>query len=265
MKYITPSVNNSAFNCPHCGVLTTQYWFEVWAKQISGDKKTPVVINELNISDYENLDHVQDDDFRNKLLKWVEKMYHGEPFIEEININNHNIRMSVPNINLSHCYNCQKISVWVHDKLVFPMSGEAPIPNADMPDDIRRDYLEASAISNLSPRGAAALLRLGIQKLCIFLKKPGKNINDDIASLVRDGLDARVQKALDTVRVIGNDAVHPGQIDLRDDRDTAESLFRLMNIIVEKMISEPKHIDEMYESLPEGKRRQIEKRDGRDA
>jgi len=106
-----------------------------------------------------------------------------------------------------------------------------------------------------------ALIRLAIQKLCKGLGQPGKNINDDIKGLVAKGLDPRVQKALDAVRVIGNNAVHPGQIDLRDDRATAESLFGLLNIVVEKMISEPKHIDEVYASLPESARQAIERRD----
>lgn len=89
----------------------------------------------------------------------------------------------------------------------------------------------------------------------------GSNINDDIAALVKAGLNTRIQKALDAVRVIGNNAVHPGSIDLRDDRATAESLFRLLNLIAEKMISEPKHVDEVYAKLPPSALAAIEARD----
>jgi hypothetical protein len=90
----------------------------------------------------------------------------------------------------------------------------------------------------------------------------GKNINADIASLVEKGLSSIVQKSLDVVRVVGNEAVHPGILDLRDDRDTASKLFRLINLIAERMISHPKHVDTMYEELPDSKRAEIEKRDG---
>ncbi|MBS7419074.1 DUF4145 domain-containing protein [Pseudomonas syringae] len=145
--------------------------------------------------------------------------------------------------------------------MVNPVIGEASAANADMSADIRRDYEEASAILNRSPRGAAALARLSIQKLCKELGKPGKNINDDIGSLVADGLDKRIQQALDVVRVVGNQAVHPGQIDLKDDRATAETLLKLLNMIVDKLISEPKHIDELYSKLPEGALKGIEERD----
>ena len=116
-------------------------------------------------------------------------------------------------------------------------------------------------IVDISPRGSAALLRLCIQKLCKHLGKTGDNLNADIANLVKDGLDARIQKALDIVRVVGNNAVHPGQIDLTDDKDIASKLFRLINMIADSMITQPKHVDEFYDLLPESSKTQIKKRD----
>jgi len=136
-----------------------------------------------------------------------------------------------------------------------------PEPNSDLPPDVLRDSEEASRVVSESPRGAAALLRLGIQKLCASLGEKGQNIDDDIASLVKKGLKPMVQQALDAVRVIGNEAVHPGTLDLKDDRDTALRLFGLVNIIAEQMISNPKHVQDLYEKLPESKRKAIEKRD----
>lgn len=105
------------------------------------------------------------------------------------------------------------------------------------------------------------MLRLVIQKLCKELGAAGSTINDNIADLVGKGLPKRVQQALDAVRVIGNEAVHPGEIDLRDDADMAHTLFGLVNFIAEKMITEAKEIDEIYATLPAGKRKAIEARD----
>jgi hypothetical protein len=131
-----------------------------------------------------------------------------------------------------------------------------------MPPDVRADFLEANEILDKSPRGAAALLRLCIQKLMIHLGEKGENINNDIASLVRKGLDTRIQKALDVVRAVGNSAVHPGQIDLEDDKTTATKLFGLVNVIVESQITQAQHIEQMYETVvPESVKAQIEKRD----
>ena len=146
---------------------------------------------------------------------------------------------------------------------MHPTAIAAPLPNPDLPPDVLRDYEEAGRIVGESPRGAAALLRLAIQKLCLELGEKGERIDDDIASLVKKGLTPTVQKAMDTVRVIGNEAVHPGILDLKDDRDTATKLFKLVNIISEQMISNPKHVEEIYGQLPEGKRKAIEKRDSK--
>jgi hypothetical protein len=95
------------------------------------------------------------------------------------------------------------------------------------------------------------------------LGEGGKNLDDDIASLVRKGLPPLVRKALDAVRVIGNEAVHPGVLDLKDDIATATQLFATVNIIAEQMISNPKHVADLYDKLPDGKKKAIEQRDSK--
>ena len=52
-------------------------------------------------------------------------------------------------------------------------------------------------------------------------------------------------------------------MDLRDDRATAETLFALLNVIVQRLISVPKQIEEAYGALPERDRAAIAKRDSR--
>lgn len=260
MKYVPPSVHETAFNCPHCGALATQFWFSIRADSMNDKHPKPLVVTEENKENWD-FSTIEDKEARERLENWFSNMLKGRPFLESGKDGDYSFQ-NVHNLNLSRCYNCKDISIWIYERLVYPQRGEAPPANPDLPEEVRRDYDEASAILDLSPRGAAALIRLGIQKLCKELGQPGENINVDIKALVAGGLDPRVQKALDAVRVIGNNAVHPGQIDLRDDRATAESLFRLMNLIADKMISEPKHVDEVYAALPEGARSAIEKRDG---
>lgn len=160
------------------------------------------------------------------------------------------------------CDHCGEFSVWLSGDLLYPNKGEAPQPNPDLPQAVNNIYLEAAAISSISPRGATALLRLAIQVLCKELGEEGKNINADIASLVKKGLPERVQQALDIVRVTGNNAVHPGQIDV-DNPDTAGKLFELINVITEYTISMPNRINNVYGQLPENAREAIDKRDGK--
>lgn len=163
------------------------------------------------------------------------------------------------------CSRCEKFSVWMAGEMIYPDGSSAPPPNPDMSEDIRHDYMEAREIVNRSPRGAAALLRLCIEKFCRELNPGSKDLNNCIGGLVDQGLlRSRIQKALDSVRVLGNEAVHPGQIDLKDDPETAYKLFKLVNTIVREVISEEKEIDDIYAGLPKEKLEGIKKRDSRE-
>lgn len=164
---------------------------------------------------------------------------------------------------VSYCERCGQNTIWFGEKIVFPNNSLAEPPNPDMPLDIITDYNEATDVFNQSPRSAAALLRLAIQKLCVHLGESGKNINDDIKNLVKKGLPPKVQEALDSVRVIGNEAVHPGELNLNDNREIAAQLFKLVNFIATKLISEPKEIDDIYNSLPSSKLDGIKHRDNK--
>lgn len=254
-KFVPPSTELTAFNCPHCGVLTSQFWSKAFARSMN-DPKTPSFWSPEDAEKFNP--KIDDKQEVEKLKAWAKKASGGYPFYEHSN--DYSQRLAF-NIHFSNCFECEKLSVWIYDRLVWPLESVAPEANADLPDDVRADYDEAGLVLNTSPRSAAALLRQAVQRLCKFLGEKGKNIDEDIASLVAKGLDLRVQKALDVVRVIGNNAVHPGQIDLRDDHATAQKLFSLVNIIADIMISQPKHIDAMFEDLPEGARRAIERRD----
>jgi hypothetical protein len=161
---------------------------------------------------------------------------------------------------ISICDHCKRICIWRYDQVIYPNRGNAPIPNPDMPEDVREDYEEAAGIYTQSPRGASALLRIAIQKLSIHLGGSGKNLNDDIAELVKKGLPEKIQKSLDIVRVIGNHAVHPGQINV-DNVGTATKLFTLVNLITDYMVSMPRKVNEMYSGLPNFTKDVINKRD----
>lgn len=159
------------------------------------------------------------------------------------------------------CARCSRFSIWIDRKLVHPVSSIAPLPIEDMPDDVKGDYNEAREVLNSSPRAAVALLRLALQKLMHHLGEKGKDLNTDIGNLVKKGLPQKVQEALDCIRVIGNNAVHPGQIDLKDDINTAIALFGLLNMIVEIMITQPAKVSQIFNKLPENTIAQIKQRD----
>lgn len=95
------------------------------------------------------------------------------------------------------------------------------------------------------------------------MKAEGDTINKNIADLVEKELPVRVQQSLDVVRVIGNESVHLGVMDLKDDFETGKILFNLVNSITTEIISNPKQLHELYGNLPEGKLKGIEQRDAK--
>jgi len=163
----------------------------------------------------------------------------------------------------SRCGHCGQWLYWHEHNILVPDVSSAPPPNEDLDHEIKEDYAEAASIVMKSPRGAAGLLRLCVQKLCKQLGEDGKNIDKDIGALVAKGLDVRVQRALDVVRVIGNESVHPGEMDLRDDIEIASTLFTLVNAIADQMITQPKLRDALYAKLPQTKLDAIAERDKR--
>jgi hypothetical protein len=252
-----PTLGAASFTCPHCGAVAHQTWYRCQTDQF--DKESPPeVLTEAEIE--ERLQPV-DAEIRNSIRAYLKKIASGAVFLENFGQHKY-VSDKVVNLTISRCYSCGNCAVWIYDRILWPASTlGAPKPHPDLPDEIRLDYEEAARALDVSPRGAAALLRLAIQKICRELGESGKDLNADIGSLVAKGLSHQIQLALDIVRVIGNEAVHPGQVDLRDDRATATELFNLVNLIVDEMIGRPNRLKEMYDSLPLEKRKQIEKRD----
>jgi hypothetical protein len=177
------------------------------------------------------------------------------------------------------CSKCDTPSLWrvtksgydqfgnhknISANLLYPDFGSSPLPEDDMPENVKTDYIEASRIYSKSPRGAAALLRLALQKLCVHLGKSGKNINEDIRSLAADNtLPPLVVNVADTVRITGNNAVHPGEMSDKDFDYVASKMFDLLNFIVRKGISEPKELKALYEMTPENPRKDAEAKDAK--
>ncbi len=171
-------------------------------------------------------------------------------------------RLKVNGLRLAYCQNpdCNEYSLWREDEMIFPKKLTAPPAHIDMPIEVKGVYDEAREVSSLSPRAAAALLRVSLEKLTTHLGEDNGDLNARIANLSKKGLPQKVIQGLDIVRIIANEGgSHAGEIDLTGKDSTAivDKLFWLINFIVEKTISEPEEMDKMFESLPEGKKQGV--------
>ena len=223
-EYSPPKYRSDGFNCPYCGAYARQiWWYIIPVDNKSGSRRLGDSIS----------------------IKLADK---------NINVD----------VEVSFCSRCYQPTFWLSDpdmpKIMYPTTRTSPPANDDLDDNIKKIYNEAADIANLSPRAACALLRLAIQMLLKQLGEKGDNINNDIRNLVAKGLNPQIQQALDIVRVTGNHAVHPGEIDFNDTTDV-QTLFELINVIADTQITQPKRIDAMFNRLPENDRKAIEKRD----
>jgi len=256
MSVIEPSTDSIDFSCPYCGAHASQTWYSVYAKPNQTERRSPFL--PAAVEDVE-LDQTAGSDFVVEAEKWIRRIVAKEIFLAAEGTKLYEVP-EVNNVNLSKCYSCKKIALWHHRDLLYPRRRAGAAPNQDLDQDIKNDIEEARTIIEASPRGAAALLRLAVQKLCVQLGESGNKIDVDIQSLVNKGMDPHLQQAFDAVRVIGNEAVHPGELDLRDDRETAITLIDLINIVAQELITNKKTIAAKYARLPAGKLAGIEAR-----
>lgn len=222
--FVVPLYGENNFNCPYCFAFAHQTWY-----------RTQYNVN-LELSLFEGL--MRSSEFENN--------------VNGFSVNNF--------VALSYCTSCKEMAYWKDGELVYPIACLAPLPNKDMPEDVREIYNEAREVSALSSRAATALLRLALEKLLPQVGAKKDSIDKMIGELVGKGLPKEIEKALDILRVIGNEAVHPGTIDLDDNPNVSYALFKIMNIVVDRMITQQKEIDDVYSLIPENKLAGIEKR-----
>ncbi len=228
-----PEHGSKKFKCPHCNTLATQEWFLAHnASSISRE-----ILNDIYL------------DYRSNVTDYVQKEINN--FLRKIgNSFQSKFYNFVPNgFSVATCASCNNFTLWVNGEIVYPKKTTVSPPNEDLDENIKALYLEAATILVDSPKGSTALLRLALQKLLKQIGGTGKNINNDIKDLVADNLSPQMQKALDLLRVVGNNAVHPGQIDLDDNIEIARKLFDILNYIAYELITKPKELEELYSDL----------------
>lgn len=255
-RYSEPTINKTEFNCPRCGVRAPQAWQRLYCRALN-EGETPLRITHDWIAEIVNQRNPDEKPLSPKMLKAWKKIADGDVVHEEQSSDIY--AYHIFNLDAAICQHCKGLSIWLNDNMVYPLGGEVPAHD-DMPDAVKPTFSESSKILSASPRASAALARLALQQLCVELGAEKHKLDDQIGELVAQGLSPEIQKMLDSVRVIGNNAVHPGEIDLKDDHQTAKFLLECINRICQRLITEKREVDDLYNMLPQGARDAVDKR-----
>jgi hypothetical protein len=221
---VEPQLGAESFSCPHCNALAHQDWFSLFLKADSDVSDVVVITPEAAMSMVERFD---DEDDRKRGEQFVERLKNND-ITYQYQKYSQNLKVKMVNLHLSTCYSCNEFAVWVQDRLVFPTTVE------EIPTLRQEDFEEAAAVLDRSPRGVVALIHLCVHKLMPLLAESGKIVDEEIASLARKGLRVEIQEEMDLLRRIGDNAVHPGEIDLKGDKATETKLFESLKQIVER-------------------------------
>lgn len=128
--------------------------------------------------------------------------------------------------------------------------------NSDMPSDVLDLYNEAQAVAPISPRSAAALLRVALETL---LQGPAFNLTGKLHKMIGE-LQNRADlqdfwQEVDVVRVVGNEAAHEATFRPTDGESVVHELQAIVNELVQVEITRPRLRTERINRIPANKRR----------
>ncbi len=215
--YVPPASDKDAFNCPYCGVYAQQTKYLLCRCYQGGGS--------------------------DNILTW-EDFGCEDPLVEDYD------QFAI----VRQCYHCKKYSLWIAEERIFPRlekASLAPAPLPEMPEKVKKLYLEASSIADKSPAAAAILLRTALEKLCEHLGAKSENLYEAIEEIYnKKDIPEEIMEAMDAVRITGNDAAHPRTINFDDNEEIVSTLFSLLNYIVDQLIVQPQKRKDFFESLP---------------
>jgi hypothetical protein len=224
---VQPRLGAEAFSCPHCNAVAHQDWYSLFLKpenvtEVQVLTPESVTVSTLREGEGER-DSIKEIDQLVERLKTNELTYHYQKYSQSL-------KVKMANLHISNCHDCNGFSIWVADRLVFPLNVERT------PELVEEDFQEAAAILNRFPREAAALMRVCIQKLVPLLTQEGNNLNQYMSSLVRKGLEVEIQQAMEVLQVLRNEPEQPATLKTQPDKEIAIRFFDSLKSILERRV-----------------------------
>ena len=170
--------------------------------------------------------------------------------------------------SLALCAFCQNNSVWLGERLIYPLARLGEESSPDMPDDVRVLYDEAREVAVVSRRAGAAMARATLELLVkrIDPDAPPRSTLVQRLDRIIPLVDTPLGQMLTFARHVGN-AIHATELPdeaivmvLDDDQtDGMELIFAAVNGLVEAKITRPRVAAEMYLKIPESVRERVER------
>jgi hypothetical protein len=114
---IAPALDSRYFNCPHCGVLSQQSWFNLYADPINSPEGVPLRIDESGLQRLRE-NPMFTEEVRQQKVDYWERVTAGKIFLDRWAPCHSDI--FVTNTAISGCHNCQQPAIWLRDKIIFP-------------------------------------------------------------------------------------------------------------------------------------------------
>ena len=118
-----PQFGAESFSCPHCNAVAHQDWYSLFLKP---ENATDVVV--LTLEALMLAKGNESDQFLQRLKDNVLAYEYQE--------HPRNLKVKLLNLHVSRCYNCKGFTVWVRDRLVFPIRGD------ELPEIVEVDFRE---------------------------------------------------------------------------------------------------------------------------
>ncbi|SDP09844.1 protein of unknown function [Nakamurella panacisegetis] len=167
----------------------------------------------------------------------------------------------IPNWLATKCFTCHNVALFHGPTLRFPAARVGPTPTQDMPANIKAIYEEAQEVAAVSPRSAAALLRVALETMVNELVSGSEKLFQKIGKLRALGVDQEIIDYMDLIRGFGNDGAHAGEVNLEDDPKTVADLFEILQIIVADAITRKKKKQALLGRFSQGWHQGREERD----
>lgn len=216
-----PAVDSDAFVCPTCQAYATMNWNHLQFETGSHPRFLEEPRPGAHFNSY------------NKVISW----------------------------QVARCSRCKMAQIWRDGQMIWPRKSTMPAPHNELDGRARELYDEASAVVDISPRAAAALVRASLEQfLRAHFNEPRGRLQDMISRL-KATVSESTWKMLDLIRVLGNASLHDNddeaevvQMYMDDTAQTAEWLFTVINMLTEELVAIPRKVDKYHSAIPERQR-----------